>query len=287
MSALCQAPLILDRQPGGWHFGLARSRSTGRPRGFPGSSRPPLSAGPDDFVLLEFGAPSPGPTLLAVLPLSPCRSPTASAGAGRLPSCPSSGPCSSRSCSAPSLGLWAGLPSWARPSSSRGTAGGPSCTCRVSGGFPSSTRGASPSFTMLPARPSVCPSPCPRLLSAHEPCPVQLRVPLSTQLTSRGAHGSAAPSTFRCLSVPLPGFASFCPSSPGSDRPPRPRQVCCVRQGPQTTALWYPSEAAPPGSPCPVCSSEGLWLAACAPTAADPGPPQEEPGPKASVRPSF
>uniref|UniRef100_A0A673V595 Protein spinster homolog 1 n=1 Tax=Suricata suricatta TaxID=37032 RepID=A0A673V595_SURSU len=34
--------------------------------------------------------------------------------------------------------------------------------------------------------------------------------------------------------------------------------VCCVRQGPPTTESWYPSEAAPPVSRCPVCSSEHL-----------------------------
>uniref|UniRef100_A0A673VHA1 Protein spinster homolog 1 n=1 Tax=Suricata suricatta TaxID=37032 RepID=A0A673VHA1_SURSU len=92
------------------------------------------------------------------------RSPTASAGAGPPPSCPSSEPCSSPSCSAPSSALWAGQPSWALLSSSRVTAGGPSCMCRV----------------------------------------------------------------------------------------------CCVRQGPPTTESWYPSEAAPPVSRCPVCSSEHL-----------------------------
>lgn len=72
----------------------------------------------------------------AWVPLTPspaCRSLTASAGAGRPPSCPSSGPCSCPSCSVPLWGRWAARPSWARPCSSRVTAGGPSSTCRVSG----------------------------------------------------------------------------------------------------------------------------------------------------------
>lgn len=37
-------------------------------------------------------------------------------------------------------------------------------------------------------------------------------------------------------------------------------QVCCMRPGPQMTRLWYLSEAALPGSRCPVCSSEELLL---------------------------
>lgn len=34
-----------------------------------------------------------------------------------------------------------------------------------------------------------------------------------------------------------------------------------MRQGLKMTALWCPREAAPPGSPCPACSSEGLSFA--------------------------
>lgn len=45
------------------------------------------------------------------------------------------------------------------------------------------------------------------------------------------------------------------------------------------TALWCPSEAAPPGSPCPVCSSEGPSLTYLHTGRSWPQPPQQAPGP--------
>lgn len=108
------------------------------------------------------------------------------------PSCPSSGPCSSRSCSAPSWGRWAAPPSWAPPSSLRATAGGPSCTYRV----------------------------------------------------------------------------------------------CCLRPGLLMTESWCPSEADPPGSPCPVCSSEGGHrLLPAHPPRLAPGPPRRGLGPSSQPGP--
>lgn len=72
---------------------------------------------------------------------------------------------------------------------------------------------------------SVCLSVPARVPGFSQPTtlpPVRLWVSLSTKLTSHGVHSSAAPSTFHCLLVPLPGFASFCQSSPGSDHHPPP-----------------------------------------------------------------
>lgn len=90
------------------------------------------------------------------------------------------------------------------------------------------------------------------------------------------SHGHAAPGSPHWLS---PSW--LCVACPSSLALSPPRQVCCMRQNPQMTVLWCPNEAAPPGSPCPVCLSDGPRprLLTCTPTTAGPGPTPGGPGP--------
>lgn len=138
---------------------------------------------------------------------------TASDGAGLLPSCPSSGPCSFPSCSVLLLGPWVARLSWALPCSLRMTAGGLNSTCRVSEGH------GQPTFTVLPVSLSNhwLTRLHPASLSSHSSPTTQTVVSTQAPATCQGQEYQLLSTTHSALSLSksVSGFPSV-HSSEGS-----------------------------------------------------------------------
>lgn len=152
------------------------------------------------------GLPIPGS-----LTFCPDRFLTASDGAGLLPSCPSSGPCSFPSCSVLLLGPWVARLSWALPCSLRMTAGGLNSTCRVSEGHGQST------FTVLPVCPVIGSHVCTPHLLVHSSPTTQTVVSTQAPATCQGQEYQLLSTTHSVLSLSksVSGFPSV-HSSEGS-----------------------------------------------------------------------